>query len=208
VDLLRGEIAYARGRDGDAIAIFEGVIRATDSEYIKNRAYLICDRAYRRIPGLVRDEIALLRRALDDLPDNYALALGERLADALVRAGERDEALQIYVQLRKSGNISYQVWQNIGVLHQQLGDYGTAAEVYAEMAEAYPDDYRPYLRLAYLELEVQSTAPNEQRDYADAARYWTVASEKYGGRRPDAGDDAEMLQLKVLIDELRQNGWI
>jgi serine/threonine-protein kinase len=206
IDLLRGEIAYARGRDADAIEFFERAIRATDSEYIKNRAYLICDKAYRRVPGLVRDEIALLRRALDDLPNNYALALKERLADALVRADERNEAAALYEQLRRSGNISYQVWQNIGVLYQQLGQYDDAAEVYAEMADAYPDDYRPFLRLAYLELERQSAAPNEQRDYAGAARYYERAADKYPGS--SAGGDAEMLQLEVLISELRQNGWI
>jgi serine/threonine-protein kinase len=208
VDLLRGEIAYARGRDGDAIAFFEDAIRSTDSEYIKNRAYLICDKAYRRVPGLVRDEIAFLRRALGDLPDNYALALKERLADALVRADERAEAVEIYEQLRRSGNISYQVWQNIGVLYQQLGEYDAAAEVYADIADAYPDDYRPPLRLSYLELERQSAAPNELRDYAGAARYHAIAADKYGSRGAAAGDDAEMLQLDVLIDELRRNGWI
>jgi serine/threonine-protein kinase len=207
-DLLRGEIAYAKGEDLDAIALFESVIRLTDSDYIKNRAYIICDKAYRRVPELVRANAALLREALDDLPAVYAPIIKERLADALTRAGEYDEAVTLFEELLQGGNLSYQTRQNIGVLYQQLGDYGMAKTIFAELAADYPDDYRPYMRLGYLALEEQAALPNELREYREVSEYYNEAGARYSSRGPGSGDDLEMQKLEGMIVELRQNGWI
>jgi serine/threonine-protein kinase len=208
IDLLRGEISYAKGEDQAAIDLLEGVIRLTDSDYIKNRAYIICDKAYRRVPALTRANIALLRAALDDLPAVYAPIIKERLADALSRAGEYTEAAALFEELLQGGNLSYQTRQNIGVLYQQLGDYVRAKTVYEELASDYPDDYRPYMRLGYLALEEQAALPNELREYRGASEYYSAANARYGARGPGAGDDLEMQKLEGLIAELRQNGWI
>jgi serine/threonine-protein kinase len=208
IDLLRGELAYARGDTAAAIALFEAVIRTTDDDYVKNRAYLISDKAYRRMPGRVGDEIALLRRALPDLPANYALVLNERLADALVRAGMYQEAVILFEQLRQGGNLSYQTGQNIGVLYQQIGDFVSAQAVFTELAAAYPGDYRAPMRLAYLAFELQAARANKYRDYSAAVTYYETARSLYAARPQSAGDDVEMLQLDHLITELRQNGWV
>ena len=207
-DLLRGEIAYAKGDDMLAIELFESVIRKTDSADISNRAYMICSLAYRREPGLVQSEIALLRNALVEMPDNYKLILKERLADALVRAENFAEAAELYNELRQSGNLSYHTWQNIGILYQQSGDLAGARSVYMELTDAYPGDYRPPMRLAYLSLDEQAALSNDKRDYAEAAGWHEQAREFYDKRPGSASDDMEMLLLDSLISELRQNGWI
>ena len=208
LDLLRGEIAYAKGENTLAIQLFESVIRDTSNPDIRNRAYMICDLAYRRVPDLVRNEIELLRNALIEMPDNYRLILTERLADALVRAGDLAEAAELYNELRQSGVLSFTTWQNVGILYQQSGDLAGARAVYIEMSEAFPDDYRPPLRLAYLMLDEQAAINNEDRDYSEAVSWHAIARELYNKRPASASDDMEMLMLDNLMNDLRQNGWI
>jgi serine/threonine-protein kinase len=208
VDLLRGEIAYAKGENRAAIALFDSVIRTADSDYIKNRAYIICDKAYRREPELVDDNVALLRAAIADSSNSYVLILKERLADALVRAGKYAEAAALFEELREAGNLSYQTRLNIGALYQKLGDYAGARAIYKELAADSPDDYRPYMLLAYLELEEQAARVNESREYANAAEHYSEARKRYDERGQSAADDLEMSMLGGLIDDLRQNGWI
>jgi serine/threonine-protein kinase len=202
VNLLRGEIAYAKDNDSEAVALFRDVIRDTGDAYLKSRAYLICDKAYRRMPDSLEEDIALLREAVRDLPSNYALVPKERLADALVRGGSYGEAVALFEELLQSGGIGYQTRQNVGVLYQQTGDYQKAREIYAELMREYPDDYRPPLRLAYLVLERQSRLANESRDYAEAVGFYEQAQKLY------KTDDMEMARLESLIAELRRNGWI
>ena len=202
INLLRGEIAYAKGDDENAIKFLKDAIRETDKDNIRNRAYIICDKAYRRLPDLVQDEIAFLKDALRELPANYLLLMKERLADAYARAGEYDEAVKMYEEIRKSGDISFQTWQNIGVLYQSMGDFAGARAVYTEMLAAYPKDHHPPMRLAYLILEEQNTLPNDKRDYTEALRYYEKA------RELRVADDVEMIMLERLIAELKQNGWI
>jgi len=200
--LLHGEIAYAKGEYSDAVELFKEVIIKTDDTYMQNRAYIVCDKAYRRLPDSVDDNIELLREAIQKLPANYTLVLKERLADALVRNGDYHEAITLFEEILQSGNISYQTRQNIGVLYQQIGEYGNARTVYHELMEMYPNDYRPPMRLAFLVLEEQSTIANENRSYYEVTQFYEQA------QRLCKTDDIEMLQLNSLIAELRRNGWI
>jgi serine/threonine-protein kinase len=206
--LLRGEIAFAKREYSDAVEQFLDVIAVTDSSYIKQRAYIICDKAYQQLPGELANEIALLRVAIDDVQPNYQRVLTERLADTLVRNGDYSEAVTLFEELVKSGVPSYITQQNIGVLYQKTGDFANAEVAYRELQSTFPERYEPLMRLAYLELETQATIENEQRDYSAAAGYYEQAAALYSKRPASAGDDMEMLQLDSIIADLRANGWI
>jgi serine/threonine-protein kinase len=206
--LLRGEIAYAKREYSDAVEQFIDVIAVTDSSYIKQRAYIICDKVYQQLPGELTNEIALLRAAVNDVQPNYQRVLTERLADALVRNGDYSEAVTLFEELVKSGVPSYITQQNIGVLYQKTGDFANAEAAFQQLRTVYPNRYEPLVKLAYLELEKQTVIENNLRDYSLAAEYYKQASELYSKRPANAGDDMEMLQLDSIIADLRANGWI
>ena len=202
LNLLRGEIAFARGNYLETIELLRDVIRTSNDQYIRSRAYIIADRAYRRIPHLIENNIALLREAVQSLPANHALVLKERLADALVRNGNYNEAITLFEEILQRGNISYQTKQNIGVLYQRIGNFSQARIIFNELSEMHPNDYRPPMRLAFLVLEEQSRRPNHLRDYQEIVGLYARASELH------RVNDMEMQQLSSLVAELRRNGWI
>ena len=60
--------------------------------------------------------------------------------------------------------------------------------------------------MAFLELNIQSTLENEQRDYAVFKGYYDSAFTLY--KENVAKEDVEMLSLQQLYDELVSYGWI
>ena len=202
--VLRGEIAYAKGQDAEAIALFKEAIRGMDADNDTglSRAYLIADKAYRRLPALVQEEIEFLQEAVRALPVQYEAVMQERLADAFVRAGAFEEALRLFEALRHGGGVGFTALQNIGVLYQEMGEWGRARDVYTELREAYPNDYRPPMRLAYLVLLEQAALPNEERVYREAAAMHAEA------KALCAAADMEMLRLDSLMAELAEGGWM
>ena len=216
IQLLQGEIAYARRNYEEAIALFHSVVYNSDNPLIRQRAYLINERAHRRLPDRLYERIELLRYALSDLPSVYHAAVMERLAEALTAAGELsgnpeayyNEAIEIFAELRSRGNVSYATAQNIGLLYQRLGNFTAARELYLELSESFPHDYRSFMRLAYLVLEEQSELTVDERDYREAVEWFDKGMNLYDRRSSSAGDDMEMLTLRQLMEELRLQGWL
>lgn len=216
VQLLQGEIAYAVGNFETAVTLFHQVIRTSNNPFIRQRAYLICERAYRRLPNRTADRIILLRNALTELPSVYQPVIKERLADALVQMGGvsenpdiyYSEAILMFNELRARGNISFITAQNIGLLYQRMGNFASARLIYTELVESFPNDYRPLMRLAFLVLEEQAALSVNERDYAEVLEWYGRSRDLYNRRPVGAGDDMEMLILERLIEELRQQGWL
>ena len=74
------------------------------------------------------------------------------------------------------------------------------------MLTTYANNYVVYKRLAFLELNIQSTIKNEQRDYSVFKEYYDEAFALY--RENAAKEDVEMMSLQQLHEELASYGWI
>ena len=208
VALLLGEIAFAREQYDEALTqLRKGLGLPGNSDQARYRAYLICDKAYRKLEGKEKDNIALLRDALSDLSQIYAPILNERLADALSRDGQYQEAVKLFEQLRDGGDTRQGTLRNIGLLYQQMKQYDKARTAYEAMREAYPKHHEGPMRLCYLEIAVQGEKQNEQRDYAKAQQLYAEAKRLYDERPNASGDDQEMQKLAGVMEELERNDW-
>ena len=208
VALLLGEIAFAREQYDEALTqLKKGLGLPNSSDHARYRAYLICDKAFRKLEGKEKDNIALLRKALTDLPQVYSSILSERLADAYSRDGQYSEAVAIFEQLRDGGDTRIGTLQNIGLLYQQMKQYGKARAAYEAMRATYPKQHEGPMRLCYLVLAEQAEKPNEQRDYAEAQQLFAEAQRLYDGRPVASGEDMEMQKLAGAMEELEANGW-
>ena len=208
VALLMGEISFAKGQYDEALSqLQKGIGLPGSSDYARCRAYLICDKACRKLNGKEKDNIALLREALAELPQVYASILNERLADALSRDGQYEEAVKIFEQMRDGGDTRLGTLQNIGLLYQQMKQYKNARTAYDAMREAYPKQHEGPMRLCYLVLAEQAEKANEQRDYAEAQQLYAEAKRLYDARPVASGEDMEMQKLAGTMEELEQGGW-
>jgi len=88
ISLLRGELAFAGQDFYDAVRHFRELLDTTNDVRIRQRAYIYSDRALSMIPDLIDQRIDLLREAMGNMPLQYNAPFTERLAHALVLAGQ------------------------------------------------------------------------------------------------------------------------
>ncbi len=216
LDLLRGEIAYAKGQYLEAAEYFRATIRATGDDYVMYRAYRICADTYKR-QNDYRAEISLLTEAKGILSPERVNELTERLADAYVRgaqSGEADSqayyknAAKCFEELVERGYNTFLVRQNLAIVYQQTGDLAAAERVLLELEADNPKDYRVPMRLAYLYADMQAQLENEQRDYTQTAENYEKARLLFEENAKSGYSDPELLMLDDMIKQLAQGGWL
>lgn len=212
--MAEGEIAHVKGQYGEAAENLELAISLTEDKNMKKRALLLCSDVYRSMGDDTADkEITLLEQNLGLFDGGDMLALEESLAGAYVRKAQADEvnadeyyekALTMFQRVYDSGYVTFQLQQNIAILYENLDRFDEAENTLLQMAEDYPERYEVYMRLAYLEADKQQMKENEDRDYLKMYEYYEKAKEKYESKE----QNMEMDMLDVMIQELRDGGWL
>ena len=212
--MAEGEIAYVKGQYEEAAEYLEQAIALTEDKSMKKRALILCSDVYRSMGSETADkEITLLEQNLDRFDGGDEMALEERLAGAYVRKAQTDEAyaneyyekaLTMFQSVYDSGYITYQLRQNIAILYENMDRFDEAEDTLLQMMQDYPERYEVYMRLAYLEADRQQMKENVDRDYLKMYDYYEKAKEKYEGKE----QNTEMDMLDVMIQELRDGGWL
>ena len=212
--MAEGEIAHVREQYEEAAECLEKAISLTEDKNMKKRALLLCSDVYRTMGDETVDkEINLLEKNLGLFDGGDVLALEERLAGAYVRKAQTDEvqvdeyyekALDMFQKVYDSGYVTYQLQQNIAILYENMDRFDEAEDTLLKMAEDYPERYDVYMRLAYLEADRQQKKENADRGYLQMYEYYETAKELYAGQE----QNVEMDMLNVMIQELRNSGWL
>jgi len=207
LNLLAGEISFARHEFDNALAHFSQVIAITNDDYLRYRAFHTSDDIFRLL-GQPERSVELLSGALNRIPLNRLPEMTERLADAYVRTGDYSNAIRLFEQLVESGAPQFHIFHGLAILLQNYGELGRAALVLDQMADFFPNDYRVPMRRAFLEADRQSRIANEYRDYELTSQYYESAVMLYAANVRPGVSDPEMQQLRSLIEQLRANNWI
>lgn len=213
--MVQGEIAYAKEYYEEASELLKKVISFSDSDSLRKRAVLLCDKAYRELGSeWIDQDIELLETEENRYADSSVStgSITERLADAYTRKAETSDeikkeyyqkALDKFNSLYESGYVTARMMENIAILYEQLNQYDQAEAILLQMSEKYPDSYIPYKRLAFLEADRQQQKANAEREYQTMKNYYEKASELYEGQNTDQ----EMQMLEVMLQELKDGNW-
>jgi serine/threonine-protein kinase len=207
LNLLIGEISFARQEHDIAIDAFGKVISLTNDDYLRYRAYHTSDEVFKLL-GQPERSAELLSGALNRIPLNRVPEITERLADAYVKSGDYDNAISLFEQIVQSGAPQFHIMQSLVILLQDSADFDRAATVLNQMLDLFPNDYRVPMRQSYLEADRQSKISNESRDYTQTKQYYDAAVALYKANVRPGESDPEIQQLDLLIEQLRANKWI
>jgi len=111
-------------------------------EYLRLRA--VIKSLSQDLPGAEAD----LKEALQIDPENDKATL--QYGSLLWKMGRKEDAKQIYTTLLERDGKSRYALEAMGYLSRDLGDNEAAEAYFTRMAEAYPNDYVPYLALGDL----------------------------------------------------------
>lgn len=216
LSLLRGEIAQMRGDLPQSESDFLECISATTDDYMKLRAYTKLDEVYQAMYSgeeQYDNRIVYLEEALSVLPTEYQITLMEKLAQVYIDYSDIkdaeyycNKAIEIFRDMQQKNYGTFTSQYNIAVLYEKIGEYDKAKTHLTGMLTTYANNYVVYKRLAFLELNIQSTIKNEQRDYSVFKEYYDEAFALY--RENAAKEDVEMMSLQQLHEELASYGWI
>lgn len=212
-----GELCIANGDTSQALVSFQKTMDTTTDAVLKRRAVLLSVEIYME-NGRWDEAIALLEQTLNQAGNEEKLTLTEALAEAYMRKGDTAEqetdaktawgkALTYLQELQGQGYVTWQIQENIAILQEMLGNFSEAEEVLLAMKENYPQDYRVYKRLAFLEANRQQYIDQTQRNYSKVKTYYEEAKQRYESRANTAVEDMEMQMLEQMMRDIESAGW-
>lgn len=213
IHYAEGELCVVRRQIDEAIEHFQKTIDLTEDAVLYKRAVLLCASAMRD-NGMLDEETILLETARNQADQQAKLAVTEYLADAYMRQGDahpdqliayNQKALALFQELMQDGYVTYQLQENMAVLYEENQDFSSAESVLLKLADDYPDNYRVYKRLAFLEADRQQHLDNAARNYSAMKEYYDKCKELYAQQ---GTEDAEMLMLDNMVYDLQNGGWL
>ena len=210
----KGEIENALGRQDAALQEFKECISITDDMEMKTRAYLMLSDIYKaKGSGASRREVLL--EAREELPAEEQLQVLERLASADIELADttgkkeyREEAIEVLTQIIDQGWGTFDTADTLAIQYEKQGEIEQARKTVDQMLETYGEDYRIYMRYAFLEIDTQELKENAQRDYSQFAEYYEKAEELYHEQVKDNNTDAQMQLLEDVYGQVKEGGWL
>ena len=214
-NMIRAEIAELQGDNEQAASYYEQVIAESDDMQLLGRAYVEAAQLYEQ-ENNTDAEIQLLESAVSKLEGSQKTLLYEMLAGAYSNKAASGENTQEYYSKAKellqdlidSGYATFVTRINLAAAEQGLGEYENAEQVLKDAREAYPQDYRADMRLAYLYAKWQEKVPVESRNYQKVQTCYESAWQKYQTALANGQEDQDMTLLKNLIVQLQNSGWL
>ncbi len=215
--MVQGEIAFAKQEDEQALVYLEQSLNTATTEDLKRRATILYAQTCRRLGDpYLEQEIQILEWAEAEFAANVSMHISEQLADAYARMARTQaepakteryfaKALEKFQMLYDRGYTRRQTMENIAVICHQMERLDEAEKWLNQIVEAYPDDYRAYKRLAFLETDRQQKKANAKRDYWKMKAYSDEAIARY---EQSGESDTEMQMLEQMLEELEDGGWL
>ena len=212
---VQGEIYFSQGNWTEASDSFRSCIADTDDEYMKMRAYLMCDRVLVQEGGKLEGRKELLEEAQKVLPVEYQNAVLEDLAQVYMdlsnESGDSQydlQAVDILKKITQNGWGIYLTYNNIAVLYQKNRMYTEENEILNTMLKLFGEQYNTYKRLAFMEAGAQMLLENEERSFTQFAEYYEKAVALYEEQLSNNQTDLEMISLEDLYKQAVDGGWI
>ena len=210
----KGEIENALGRQDAALQEFKECISITDDMEMKTRAYLMMSDIYKE-KGSDASRRDVLLEAREELPAEEQLQVLERLASADIELADttgkkeyREEAIEVLTQIIDQGWGTFDTADTLAIQYEKQGEIEQARKTVDQMLETYGEDYRIYMRYAFLEIDTQELKENAHRDYSQFAEYYEKAEELYHEQVKDNNTDAQMQLLEDVYGQVKEGGWL
>lgn len=210
LEYVNSQVLLAEGKNQDAIEGFNRVIKISNDEIIKKKAYIEIANIYKDArkensdDKILQNEIATLEQAVKDLKDQDDLIITEMMAEAYFKSQNYELSLEKFQKLLNIGYDRSYIYRNIAIIYQQIKHYSDAEDILMKMKEKYQDDYKCYLQLAFLYLEEEGQKSEDSRDYNKVIENYNLAVQF----APEKENTSDLIPLHNKIGELKQKGWI
>lgn len=207
----KGEINKAMNREDEAIKYFQLCLEKTEDDELKERAYVLTSDIYKKQNDYIKCR-ETLTNAMNTLPVDKQLISIERLIQADIDLASKmndssyqKEAIDLLNRVIENHWDTYKTYDNLVILNEKMGNYSKVSDYLSYMKKTYGEDYNIYKRYAFLEVDLQKTKSNENRDYSQFYTYYQKAKALYAN---EDQNDSEMQLLDNVYQQVEKGGWL
>lgn len=209
------EIAYAREDYENAYLYAVEGVKSTDSIVAVRCVNMAVHSAremknYRACIDVVNqymDSQSIMEK--DRVSREFWIRVKGNLCLEAVQSGEKDylnDAISCYEELCQEENSGLDDQFCLESAYEYAGRYKEAETLLKDMLSEYGEQYKVYMKLAFLCVKQENEKKKEQRDYHTLEYYYKKLEELSEKNQGD--EELEMVQLKQIIHELKMQGWI
>lgn len=217
VYMIQGELERIAGDPQKALDFFSQVLSQKPEDYLKQRAYVMASRTRQAIgtTEALSEDVSWLQQGIAELGHANLPLLYEALVQDYITLGEMtsereylSSAVGVLEKIVENHWDTLTTYSNLIVLTEQTGDLTAAAAWGEKMQKAYPDSYITYMRLAFVELDIQKQLDNEERDYRRFAECYRQAKQYAEEQLRGNVTDSELLMLDAAYRQVKDGGWL
>jgi serine/threonine-protein kinase len=209
---ISGEIYEAKNDYNSAISMYEKCIKDAKSEEVKRKAFISIAEVYRDHPDQINDsaskEVDILECANSELTEKNDLIIQEMLGEAYFNKANTyidgsenfkdnlEKSLSKFNMLSDNGIKDSQLYSNLGVIYEYLGQYDKSEACYLEMQKLDSNDIHSYLRLALLYIEMGNKGIDTDKNYKKAKECYNyiIKNDPNGINDPDIGQLVNLMR--------------
>ena len=118
------------------------------------------------------------------------------------------QGIQCYKAIHERGYGQLTDLLNLAFLYESNGEFIACRDLLMEMYSEYPEEYEVPLRLASILYRIENTKASSNRDYNPMAQYFDKAMKICSAQNKDWSQDVVMVQMKDIVESLRDRGVI
>lgn len=217
--LMRGEISAQKGEYEAAFSSFKEALSAAESDYLRFRTLLVCDKMTRKCAEIITDAPMRTAQILEAqktlVTEEYRNIVIEMLANEYylcsVNSGDTvylEKSAACYEELLKINALDRTLFGNYFNILTKLEDFDGCIEMLNAMEKKYPDDYIVHMNYSYTYIEIENRKDMLSKDFGMAYSEYLKAEEMYAAIIKNGVTDVGMDKLRGLIGELKSMGYI
>lgn len=162
---------------------------------------------------LIEGELAFLKKEYQEALGDFKRAKDSNADEKIRQKGASFYAktciiLEKYPEAIKAleSKTEYELadWLNLALAYKYENNWTKSKELLLRAALYYPEEYRIYMRLCYLEYEQQEKKTQSTKDYSQLKIYYEKGTALLNGK----DGNEEWRQLKSIIKQLKEYGWM
>ena len=119
-----------------------------------------------------------------------------------------ERAMTCFEKLLNEGDAQLTDLYNLASVYDSLEKLEEEKDLLLEMEKKYPQEYKIYIRLAYVCYRMENDRTVKTNNYKEVENYYKKAVRLCEQQGVAIEKEVSILQIKEIVEQLRENGWL
>lgn len=203
--LIQAEIYLEKGEGQRAYEIMQSVLQDLPQDMMSHAVNTLFQAA--GTSGHTEECITDLIQKASSMPESTRIYWMRRAAQKALELGEDEIAQNCLEEILQSGIVLMEDRYNLDAVYEKEGMWDKSLEILKEMEKDYPEEYKVYIRMAYVTYRKNNDKRLADRSYKEVFQYYKKACQLMEKKGIKTAADPDMVQLETIIEQVKTLGW-